>query len=88
MLGSSELTAFVATSDADRARAFYEGVLGLRLVAGEPFALVFDANGTTLRISKVQSVAAAAYTVLRVGWGGHCVGGAGVGEEGCGVRAV
>ena len=66
MLGSCELTAFVATADAERARAFYEGVLGLRSVADEPFALVFDANGTSLRISKVQSVAAAPYTVL--GW--------------------
>jgi catechol 2,3-dioxygenase-like lactoylglutathione lyase family enzyme len=66
MLGSCDLTAFVATADAERAREFYERVLGLRLIADEPFALVFDANGTMLRISKVQSVAAAPYTVL--GW--------------------
>ncbi len=66
MLGSSELTAFVAISDAVRARAFYEGVLGLRLVAEDPYALVFDANGTPLRLPKVQAVTAAPYTVL--GW--------------------
>jgi len=37
-----------------KARAFYEDVLGLRLVADEkPFALVFDAkkNGTMLRVT-------------------------------------
>ena len=66
MLSTSKLTAFVATADADRARGFYERVLGLRLVADEPFALIFDANGTTLRIAKVQSLAPAPYTVL--GW--------------------
>ena len=40
MLSTSNLVAFVATSDAARSRAFYERVLGLPLVADEPFALV------------------------------------------------
>jgi hypothetical protein len=40
--------------------------LGLRLVAAEAFALVFDAHGTMLRISKVQALTPAPYTVL--GW--------------------
>lgn len=66
MLGSHDLIAFVATSDAAKARAFYEGALGLRLVADEPYALVFDANGTMLRVQKVAAVSAAPYTV--VGW--------------------
>ena len=66
MLGSRAVVAFVATRDPDRARGFYEGVLGLRLVADEPFALVFDAHGTTLRVQKVQELAPARHTVL--GW--------------------
>ncbi len=66
MLGSSEVMAFVATTDAAKARAFYEGTLGLRLVSDEPFALVFDANGTTLRVAKVDTLTPAPYTVL--GW--------------------
>ena len=66
MLGSRAVVAFVATRDPDRARKFYEGVLGLRLVADEPFALVFDAHGTTLRLQKVQELAPARHTVL--GW--------------------
>jgi catechol 2,3-dioxygenase-like lactoylglutathione lyase family enzyme len=66
VLGSRAVVAFVATRDPERARRFYEGVLGLRLVADEPFALVFDAHGTTLRVQKVQELAPARHTVL--GW--------------------
>src|SRR5262249_4225897 len=58
---------FVATADAERARAFYEGVLGLRLLEDTPFALVFDAGGgASLRVTRVEEVVAAPYTVL--GW--------------------
>jgi len=66
MLQSSNLIAFVATTDAERARAFYEGILGLTLIEDNPFALVFDANGVMLRIQKVQSLNPATYTTL--GW--------------------
>lgn len=58
--------AFLATTDPARARSFYEGALGMRLIADEPFALVFDARGTMLRISKVDKANIAPYTVL--GW--------------------
>jgi len=66
VLGSAPVIAFVATVDAERARAFYEGVLGLRLTADEPYALVFDCAGTALRIAKVRELAPAQHTVL--GW--------------------
>jgi catechol 2,3-dioxygenase-like lactoylglutathione lyase family enzyme len=67
ILGGSKLVAFVPTTDPVKARSFYEGVLGLRLVADEaPFALVFDANGTMLRVTTVREHAAAPFTVL--GW--------------------
>ena len=67
ILGGSELVAFVPTSNPAKARAFYEGVLGLRLVADEkPFALVFDVNGTMLRVMTVNEVKAQPFTVL--GW--------------------
>ena len=59
-----KLVAFVSTTDADRARTFYESVLGMRLVSDDDFAVVFDAHGTTLRITKVESLAAAPFTVL------------------------
>jgi len=66
ILGSHKLVAFVATRNAGRAKAFYRDTLGLRLVSEDEFALVFDAAGTMLRVTRVQEVAAAAYTVL--GW--------------------
>ena len=66
MLADARIVAFVATTDSDRARAFYGGTLGLRLVSEDPFALVFDANGVELRVAKVPSLVPAPFTVL--GW--------------------
>ena len=66
MLSAFDLVALVATKNPSRAREFYETVLGLRFVADEPFALVFDANRTMLRVSKVKDLAPAPFTVL--GW--------------------
>ncbi len=66
MLATQPLIAFVATRDAARARAFYEGKLGLRFVADEPFALVFEGHGTMIRVQKVKELAPVQHTVL--GW--------------------
>jgi catechol 2,3-dioxygenase-like lactoylglutathione lyase family enzyme len=66
LLGSQKLVAFVATRDPVRAKAFYRDTLGLHLVSEDQFALVFDAAGTMLRVTTVQEVAVANYTVL--GW--------------------
>jgi catechol 2,3-dioxygenase-like lactoylglutathione lyase family enzyme len=54
MLGNQEIMAFIPTLDFDKARAFYEGVLGLRFVNNDGFAMVLEANGTTIRVAKVQ----------------------------------
>jgi catechol 2,3-dioxygenase-like lactoylglutathione lyase family enzyme len=67
ILGKSNVVAFAATADFAKARAFYEGVLGLRLVQDEsPFALVFDVNGIMLRLTNVGKHTPADFTVL--GW--------------------
>jgi catechol 2,3-dioxygenase-like lactoylglutathione lyase family enzyme len=66
ILGSQELVAFVATRDPNHAKKFYRDTLGLPLVSEDDFALVFDTAGTMLRVTPVQEVAAAKYTVL--GW--------------------
>ena len=66
VLGSSKIVAFVATRDPGRAKAFYRDTIGLRLISEDQFAVVFDANGTTLRVSIVQELALAKHTVL--GW--------------------
>ncbi len=65
-LGSSDVIAFAAATDLDRARVFYEQVLGLRVTAHNAFACVLDANGTMLRVTAVPEVSPASYTVL--GW--------------------
>ena len=64
MLGQARLMAFVATAQPERARHFYENVLGLRLLSDDPWAIVFDAGGTTLRVQKVESLRPVAHTAL------------------------
>jgi catechol 2,3-dioxygenase-like lactoylglutathione lyase family enzyme len=64
MLADASLVAFVATTDAERSKAFYRDVLGLPLIADEAYALVFDAFGTSLRIQKVQAHKPLPYTAL------------------------
>ena len=66
MLGSAKVMAFVATADPVKAKDFYGGIVGLRLVSDDAFALVFDGNGTMLRVQKVDRVVPAHYTAL--GW--------------------
>ncbi len=66
MLSTAKLVGFVATTKAPEAKKFYGEVLDLALVEDSPFALVFDANGTTLRIQKVQALSPFGYTAL--GW--------------------
>lgn len=66
MLDRSDVIAFASATDLRRARAFYEQVLGLRVIEQNDFACVFDANGTMLRVTAVAEVAQPGYTVL--GW--------------------
>ena len=66
MLGSTKIVAFIPTKDAEKAKAFYEGVLGLRFVKDDGFAMVLDANGIMVRIAKMQEFAPAQFTI--VGW--------------------
>jgi catechol 2,3-dioxygenase-like lactoylglutathione lyase family enzyme len=69
MLGSADLIAFVPTREPAEARKFYEEILGLEFLSEDPFALVFNAHGTTLRIANVSAVKEfrpAQFTI--VGW--------------------
>jgi catechol 2,3-dioxygenase-like lactoylglutathione lyase family enzyme len=66
MLSKSNVVAFVATSKSDSSKDFYERILGLRLISDDAFAIAFDANGTMLRVQKVQEHTPPTYTVL--GW--------------------
>ena len=66
MLGSTNSVAFVPITDTAKARAFYEGVLGLRFVKDDGFAMVLDANGIMVRAAKMKEVKPAEFTIL--GW--------------------
>jgi catechol 2,3-dioxygenase-like lactoylglutathione lyase family enzyme len=66
MLGTTDIIAFVPTTDGGKARAFYEGLLGLRFVSEDGFALVLNANGIMIRIVKAQKFTPVQYTIL--GW--------------------
>jgi catechol 2,3-dioxygenase-like lactoylglutathione lyase family enzyme len=66
MLGSHKLVAFVPTRNSSNAKAFYKDVLGLRLVSEDQYALVFDANGTMLRVTQVPELKPHSFAVL--GW--------------------
>jgi hypothetical protein len=66
MLADRDSIAFVATTQPEQVRVFYSEVLGSRLTEDSPFALVYDAHGTMLRIQRVQILTPARHTTL--GW--------------------
>ena len=66
MLGDQKLMGFCATRDGVAARRFYVDILGLRVISEDDYALVVDANGTTLRLQKVGGFTPQPFTAL--GW--------------------
>lgn len=62
----SRMIGFIVTAKPAEAIGFYRDQLGFRLVADDRFALVFDANGTMLRVVKAQEFTPQQGTVL--GW--------------------
>jgi catechol 2,3-dioxygenase-like lactoylglutathione lyase family enzyme len=66
MLGTTNIVAFIPTTAYARARAFYEGILGLRFVTSDGHALVLDANGIMIRVTRVPEHQPRPFTIL--GW--------------------
>ena len=70
MLADAKAVGFVLTTDADRARRFYEGTLGLDFVADNGFAMAFRAGpaagGATLMVTRVSKFTPGEHTVF--GW--------------------
>jgi RimJ/RimL family protein N-acetyltransferase/catechol 2,3-dioxygenase-like lactoylglutathione lyase family enzyme len=66
VLKHERLVAFAATTDGQRAAAFYERTLGLRVRSDDAFAIVLDANSVELRLQKVERFTPQPFTVL--GW--------------------
>jgi len=65
-LQGARLVGFAATTDSAKARAFYEGKLGLRVAEDDAMALVLDSNGSMIRIQKLKEHRPQQFTVL--GW--------------------
>jgi catechol 2,3-dioxygenase-like lactoylglutathione lyase family enzyme len=84
MLGAINIVAFVPTKDPAKARSFYEGVLGLRFVKDDGFALVLDANGIMVRVAKAPEFKPAPFTIL--GWQVSDIGKVAAALQGKGVH--
>ena len=61
-----KLTAFLPTVNPGKAKEFYQNVMGLVFLSEDGHGLEFDSNGTTLRVTLVQSFIPHPFTVL--GW--------------------
>lgn len=66
MLTNLDPIPLVPTLDADRSRPFYEHTLGLPFVSDDGFAVVFDVNGRTLRLTRVRELTPHPFSIL--GW--------------------
>jgi catechol 2,3-dioxygenase-like lactoylglutathione lyase family enzyme len=66
MLGDCKVMAMLATTQPERAKAFYRDVLGLKLVEDAWWAIVFVAGGIRLHLQKVQQFTPLPFTAL--GW--------------------
>jgi len=64
MLDNASLIAFLATSRAEESKKFYRDTLGLLFVEDDDNHIVFDSNGTILRIQRVPQVTTTGYTAL------------------------
>ena len=87
MLGSADIVAFVPTKSPDKARQFYEKTLGLRFIADDKFALVFEANGVMIRVVNISGFAdynPPPFTIL--GWSVADIGKAAEGLQKKGVK--
>lgn len=61
-----QVITFIQTRDRQKAVPFYRDVLGLTFVMDDPFASVFDQNGTGLRITQIEGFTPSPHPAL--GW--------------------
>jgi catechol 2,3-dioxygenase-like lactoylglutathione lyase family enzyme len=66
MLSNNKIVALVPITDGDKARSFYVDQLGLKFLSDDGFAIVLDANGNMVRLTKMKEVKPQPFTVL--GW--------------------
>lgn len=66
MLTGHDVISLVPIRDAEAARAFYEETLGLRFIADDGFAVVFEVNGRFLRLTRVPELTPQPFSII--GW--------------------
>lgn len=64
MLASATITALVGTMKPEAAKAFYADMLGLKFVADDGYAMIFEGKNARVRVSRVPAVMPAQYAVL------------------------
>lgn len=64
MLGSATITALVGTMKPEMSKAFYEDTLGLKFIADDTYAMIFEGKNAHVRVSRVPAVTPAQYAVL------------------------
>lgn len=66
MLNEQPVIAFAPSTDLERSRAFYAGVLELELIEMTPYACVLRGGGTQVRVTLVDGLRPQPFTIL--GW--------------------
>jgi catechol 2,3-dioxygenase-like lactoylglutathione lyase family enzyme len=66
MLAADNVMCVIPTTDAGRARAFFEGVLGTPVEVDDGFALVLRGKNASIRVTKVQEFQPLPFTLM--GW--------------------
>lgn len=64
MLSNPSITAFLPTTQQEASKHFYANTIGLHLVSEDDYALEFEGNGVTLRITSVDLFVPHPFTVL------------------------
>jgi len=66
MLRDAPLIAFIPVRDVAASTSYYADVLGLAVTDQNPYAVVLDAGGTMLRLTKVDNFSPQPFTIA--GW--------------------
>ena len=64
MLANATVTALVGTMQKEASTAFYRDTLGLKFIADDGFAAIFEGKNARVRVSRVPAITPAAYAVL------------------------
>lgn len=64
MLANATVTALVGTMQKEASTTFYRDTLGLKFIADDGFAAIFEGKNARIRVSRVPAITPAAYAVL------------------------